>query len=57
MNSGSSDNPKWKFDPNTGEPVADNTSGAETPAERPSYPHQRPIMLRSRGLSEPHLTR
>ena len=36
MNSGSSDNPKWKFDPNTGEPIADNTSGADTPAERPS---------------------
>ena len=38
MNSGSSDNPKWKFDPNTGEPIIDDTSGSETPSERPSLP-------------------
>lgn len=38
MNSDSSDKSKWKFDPNTGERVADNTSGAEAPSERPSLP-------------------
>jgi Protein of unknown function (DUF3352) len=36
MSSGNSDRSKWKFDPNTGEPVADNTPDGGVPSERPS---------------------
>lgn len=36
MSSDNSDRSKWKFDPNTGEPVADNTPDEGVPSERPS---------------------
>jgi hypothetical protein len=38
MNGGNSDNTKWKFDPNTGEPIEDGTPEAQAPSERASAP-------------------